>query len=262
MPESISDAPAFADSGATGVAHRIVGTTMPVLEVELQDGQSVVSQGGELSWMSPHVQLTTATAGAGAAGVLGVLKRVAAGGTVFLTRYQATGASARIAFAAKMPGQIRPIPVDAEHEYLVSRHGFLAATADVTLALGFQQKLGAGIFSGNGFLLQRIAGHGTAWIELSGELITYRLAAGETLLVHPGHIGLFDASVRLDIQMVKGIKNIIFGAETLFLAQLTGPGEVHLQSLTLPGLAQAIGPYLAPGEAGKTGFGGLPFNIG
>ncbi len=262
MTDERHDPPAFADTGATGVAHRILGTTMPVLEVQLQPGQAVVSQGGELSWMSPNVTLTTATGGAGGSGVLGVLKRVAAGGTVFLTRYEAQGAAASVAFAAKMPGHIRPVAVDAQHEYLVSRHGFLAATADVTLALGFQQRLGAGIFSGNGFLLQRIAGQGTAWVELSGELTTYTLGAGESFLVHPGHIGLFDASVTLDIQMVKGIKNIIFGAETLFLARLTGPGTVYLQSLTLPGLAQSLGPYLATGEGGKTGFGGLPFNIG
>ena len=112
------------------------------------------------------------------------------------------------------------------------------------------------IFSGNGFILQRIAGNGTAWVELSGELVTYELGAGEVILVHPGHIGLFEASVTLEIQMVKGIKNMLFGADTIFLAKLTGPGKVHLQTMTLPGLAHAITPYI-PQQEGHGGTGGL-----
>jgi uncharacterized protein (AIM24 family) len=145
--------------------------------------------------------------------------------------------------------------VDADNEYMVSRHGYLASTDGVTLNIGFQQKLGVGVFSGNGFILQRIAGAGTAWIELSGELVTYELGAGESILVHPGHIGLFEAKVSLDIQMVKGIKNMFFGAEALFLAKLTGPGKVHLQTMTLPGLAHALQPYIP--QQGNTSGGGL-----
>ncbi len=254
--------PAFADPQGTGVAHRVLGTTMPVLEVQLQPGQTVISQGGELSWMSPNVVMSTATSGAGGSGVMGVLKRAVAGGTIFMSQYVAQGSVGTVAFAAKMPGRIMAIAVDAQHEYMVSRHGFLAATADVTLNLGLQQKLGVGVFSGNGFVLQRVAGSGTAWIELSGELVTYELAAGESILVHPGHVGLFEASVSIDITMVKGVKNILFGADTLFLAKLTGPGRVHLQSLTLPGMAHAMIPYLPVNESGGGGASGFPFKLG
>lgn len=260
MTEEVDGAlPNFADSEGTGVSHRVLGSTMPVLEVQLAAGQSVISQGGEMSWMSPTIQMTTQTSGAGGSGVLGVLKRAVAGGTIFMSLYTAQGDKGLVAFATKLPGRIMPIHVDPQHEYMVSRHGYLASTDGVTLNLGFQQKLGVGIFSGNGFILQRIAGNGTAWIELSGELVTYELAAGEVILVHPGHIGLFEASVTLEIKMVKGIKNMLFGADTIFLAKLTGPGKVHLQTMTLPGLAHAISPYIAQGEgnSGSSGLGGL-----
>ena len=255
------DMPEFSDPDGAGVAHRVIGTTMPVLEVQLEPGQSMISQGGELSWMTSTIQMTTATSGAGNSGVLGVLKRAVAGGTIFMTQYNAQGSRGTVAFAAKMPGHIMAIKVDPQHEYLVSRHGFLASTNDVTLNIGFQQKLGVGVFSGNGFILQRIGGQGTAWIELSGEIITYDLAAGEQMMVHPGHIGLFEASVTIDITMVKGIKNMLFGADTLFLAKLTGPGKVHLQTLTLPGMAHAMIPYLPSGEGGGSS-GGFQFKLG
>jgi uncharacterized protein (AIM24 family) len=128
----------------------------------------------------------------------------------------------------------------------------------VELALGFQQSFGAGLFGGNGFVLQRVGGTGTAWVEMSGELIEYRLAAGETLRVHPGHVGLLDSTVSFDITTVKGIKNVIFGADGLFLAALTGPGTVWLQSLPLPNLAHALAPYLPQADSGSnTGVGGM-----
>ncbi len=245
MPESMNSAiPDFTDTDHAGVAHRIIGSTMPVLEVRLASGQSVISQGGEMSWMTPSISMAT-SAGAGGGGALGgVFKRVVGGSTIFMTEFSASTGEGTVAFAAKMPGHIKPISVDSQHEWMVSRHGFLAATPNVTLNPSFQQSLGAGIFSGNGFVMQRIAGSGTAWIELTGEMVAYDLAAGESLLVHPGHVGLFEASVTLAITRVKGIKNIFFGADSLFLAQLTGPGKVYLQTLTLPALAHALTPYL------------------
>lgn len=254
MAEHVDEGlPDFSDSESTGVAHRVLGTVLPVLEVRLQPGQSVISQGGEMSWMTPSVTMSTHTSGAGGAGLAGVFKRAVAGGTIFMSEFTSPGGVGVVAFAAKMPGRIRAINVSAQREYMVSRHGFLAATSAVTLNLGFQQKLGAGVFSGNGFILQRIAGEGTAWIELSGELVTYDLAAGESMMVHPGHIGLFDATVQLDIQMVKGIKNMLFGADTIFLAKLTGPGSIYLQTMTIPGLAHSLAPYLATSENGNGG---------
>ncbi len=242
--------PNFSDADGSGVAHRVLGTTMPVLEVQLQPGQSVISQGGEMSWMTPTISMTTQTSGAGGSGLGGVFRRAVSGTSIFMSEYTASGGDGLVAFATKMPGHIKAISVNANQEYMVSRHGFMAATPDVTLTLAIQQKLGVGIFSGNGFIMQRIGGQGTAWIELSGELVEYDLAAGETMMVHPGHLGLFDAQVNLEIQAVKGIKNMLFGADTIFLAKLTGPGKIYLQTLTLPGLAHAISPYLPQNEGG------------
>lgn len=248
------DEPAAVDAAA-GVPHRVLGTVMPVLQVDLSPGQGLVSPGGEVSWMTPTIRLTTSTSGAGSKGVFGALKRTVAGGGLFLTQYEAEGGPGTVSFAAKLPGQIRPVAIAADREYLVHRQGFLAGTAGVNLTIGFQQKLGAGIFGGSGFILQRVSGQGTAWIALSGELVEYHLAAGENLLVIPGHVGLFDAGMTFDIQMVKGIKNLLFGTDSLFLASLTGPGMVWLQTMPIPILAHAIEPYLSQGE-GSDGGGG------
>jgi uncharacterized protein (AIM24 family) len=132
---------------------------------------------------------------------------------------------------------------------MIHKHGFVCGTAGLQLGTGFQQSLGAGIFGGNGFLLQRISGYCTAWVELGGEVIERRLAPGETLRVHPGHVGMFEESVNFGITTLRGISNIFFGGDGLFLAELTGPGRVWLQTLTLPNLAHALAPYLS-GERG------------
>ncbi len=260
MPDAQTPSPddPSAVDAASSVTHRILGTVMPVLQVDLQPGQSVVSPGGEVSWMSSSVEMSTSTAGAGSKGVLGALKRTVAGGGLFLTRYETAGSPGTVSFAAKLPGEIRPVAIAPDREYLVHRHGFLAATADVNISIGFQQKLGAGIFGGSGFILQRVTGQGTAWIELSGELVEYHLGQGENLRVIPGHVGLFDAGMSFEIKMVKGIKNLLFGAETLFLASLTGPGMVWLQTMPISQLAHAITPYLPQQEnANSGGAGGI-----
>jgi uncharacterized protein (TIGR00266 family) len=250
------DDPAAVDA-STDIVHRVKGTVMPVLEVDLQPGQTVISQGGELSWMTDTVRMTTSTSGAGSSGVMGVLKRAVAGSTIFMTEYRAEGQPGTVAFATKMPGEIRPVAIGTDREYLVSRHGFLAGTEHISLAIAFQRKLGAGVFSGNGFILQRLSGQGVAWIELSGELVEYRLAPGETIHVHPGHIAIFDASVTFDIEIVKGIKNMLFGADSLFLVRMTGPGIVWLQTLPLPNLAHALSPFLERDGTAQSSGGGL-----
>ncbi|WP_263355968.1 TIGR00266 family protein [Acidicapsa ligni] len=227
---------------------RILGTTMPVLEFLLQPNDTIISEAGELSWMTSSIQMTTHTQMAGGGGFFGALKRVAGGGSLFMTEYRAWGAPGEIAFAAKVPGHILPVEVQPGHDYLIHRHGFLCATPQIQLGVGFQQSLGAGIFGGDGFLLQKVSGVGTAWLELSGEVITKDLAPGETLRVHPGHVGAFQSSVSFQITRVPGIKNMIFGGDGLFLAALTGPGRVWLQSLPLPRLAHALAPYLPSGE--------------
>jgi uncharacterized protein (TIGR00266 family) len=225
--------------------HKIIGTTMPVLEVTLQPGESVVAEGGELSWMTSSIELHTAAGGkAGSKGVFGAVKRAIAGGTLFMTDYTAVGGPGMVAFATKVPGHIKPLELDGTSQYMVHRGGYLCGLPEVTLEIGFQQKLGAAFFGGEGFILQRVSGTGQAWIELDGEVVEYDLPPGEVLRVHPGHVGLFDASVAFEIERVKGIKNMLFGADALFLAKLTGPGKVFLQTLPLANLAAAIARYL------------------
>src|SRR6266849_10790794 len=183
---------------------RIQGTTMPVLEVQLDPNESVFSESGELSWMTQTIQMTTHSQMGGGGGLFGVLKRVAGGGSIFMTEYRATGAAGEVAFATKLPGHIVPVEVSPGHEYMIHRHGFLCATPQIQISVGFQQSLGAGIFGGSGFLLQRLSGQGTAWLELSGELIMKDLQPGETLRVHPGHVGAFQSSVSFQITTVPG----------------------------------------------------------
>jgi uncharacterized protein (TIGR00266 family) len=223
---------------------RIQGSVMPVLDVQLEPNESVFSESGELSWMTANIQMTTHTQMGGGGGLFGVIKRVAGGGSLFMTEYHAMGASGMVSFATKVPGHIVPVEVGPGQEFMVHRHGFLCATPQVTISVGFQRSLGAGIFGGDGFLLQKIGGIGTAWLELSGELITKTLAPGESLFVHPGHVGAFQGSVSFQITTVPGIKNMIFGGDGIFLAVLTGPGQIWLQTLPISRLAHQIAEYL------------------
>ncbi len=224
---------------------RIQGTTMPVLDVQLDPSEGVFSESGELSWMTASIQMTTHTQAGGGGGFFGALKRVAGGGSLFMTEYKAMGYPGEVSFATKMPGHIVPVQLTpGGPEWMVHRHGFLCATDQVTLGVGFQQSLGAGIFGGDGFILQKVGGAGTAWLELSGELIQKNLQPGEVLRVHPGHVGAFQASVSFQITTVPGIKNMIFGGDGIFLAVLTGPGTVLLQTLPISRLAHQIERYL------------------
>src|SRR5271163_1048535 len=224
--------------------NRILGTTMPVLEFVLEANESIISEAGELSWMTSSIQMTTHTQMGGGGGIFGAIKRVAGGGTLFMTEYRAGGARGEIAFATKLPGHIVPVEVGPGHEYMIHRHGFLCSTPQIQIGVGFQQSLGAGIFGGDGFLLQRLSGQGIAWLELSGELVVKDLQPGETLRVHPGHVGAFQSSVSFQITTVPGIKNMIFGGDGIFLAQLTGPGRIWLQTLPIARLAHALERYL------------------
>jgi uncharacterized protein (AIM24 family) len=199
------------------------------------------------------IQMTTHTQMGGGGGLFGVLKRVASGGSLFMTEYRAYQYAGEVSFATKVPGHIVPVQVGPGSEYLVHRHGFLCATPQVTLSIGFQQSLGAGIFGGNGFILQKVGGAGTAWLELSGELIQKNLAPGEVLRVHPGHVGAFQASVGFNITTVPGIKNAIFGGDGIFLAVLQGPGSVYLQTLPISRLAHQISEYLPRTEGRQVG---------
>jgi uncharacterized protein (TIGR00266 family) len=225
----------------------VKGTTLPVLEITLNQGEAVVSTHGELSWMTPNIAVsqTTGSGLGGGGGLLAGLKRAIGGGSFFQTQYQCQGpGTGLVAFATKVPGQILPVQISRGAGMRVHRHGFLCGTPGVTATAAPVQGLGAGLWGGEGFILQRLEGQGEAWIELSGEVTTYQLGPGQTLLVHPGHVGLFQESVSYQITRFKGVRNIVFGDNGFHLVALTGPGEVWLQSMPLALLAHAIYPYL------------------
>ncbi len=232
----------------------VKGTTIPLLEVSLDPGESLVGESGELTFISAAVQMRTGPGvGGQPGGLLGGVRRAIGGGTFFMTEYTAAGAPGMVMLNARMPGQILRVEIDPAHEYLVHRHGFLAATSGVRLDIGFQRRLGAGIFGGMGLVMQRVKGQGTAWIEMHGEVVSYDLQPGNTLRVHPGYVAMLETRVEFGIVSIGGITNRLFGANSLYLAALTGPGRVWLQSLPISHWAHTIGPYLAIEEGRKRG---------
>lgn len=235
--------------------HTITGTTMPVLQIGLDANEVVIAEPGEFSWMSDNVQLHTTTQTAGARGLFGAIGRALGGGGLFMTEYRAVGAPGLVAFSAKVPGSIHQVDVPAGHSYMIHKHGFLCGTPGVNLAIGFQRQLGVGLFGGNGFIMQRLSGPCTAFVELGGESVVYDLRPGESIQAHPGHIGMFQDSVNFDMVFMRGIRNALFGADGLFIGRLTGPGKVWLQSLTVPNLAHALSPYLGGEQAVSTAQG-------
>lgn len=240
----------------------IKGTTMPILEVSLAQGEYVMTPHGELAWMTPSITMSqtmnAGQGGGGGGGLMGGLKRMLGGGGLFLTRYDGPGS---IAFAAKLPGHIVPVDISPGEAYLVHRHGWLCGTAGITPSVGLQQGFRSGLYGGEGFILQKLEGQGRAWIEVGGEITTYDLPPGQTVLVHPGHIAMFAGTVQFSIQRMRGIANMMFGGDGLHLVALTGPGRVWLQSMPLPMLAHALSPYLGGGEVKDAAVGGIAGGI-
>jgi uncharacterized protein (TIGR00266 family) len=223
----------------------IRGTTMPVLEVRLDPGESVVAESGQLGWFDDGIELETTTAAAGADGVWDAAMRTFGGGTFFMTRYQSVSKPGVVAFPAQLPGKIVQVPLGTGHSYLIQRHGFLAGLEGVELSTAFHPgHVGSAALGGFGFMLQKLEGTGHAWLELAGELSEYDLQPGQTMHVHPAHVGLVESGVSYELGLVPGLKNKVFGGDGLFLLKLTGPGKIWLQSLSLPLLANALEPYL------------------
>src|SRR5438874_12734913 len=236
---------------------KIVGTVMPVLELSMQPNDKVFAESGQLAWMWMAVQMHTSTsAGGQQGGFLGALGRAVAGGTLFMTEYTAVGGPGLLTFAAKLPGQVLPVEVTPSSGYMVHRHGFMCGTPGVQFSIGFQQKLGAGVFGGTGFRMQRLQGQGSAWVELNGEVVTYDLQPGNTLRVHPGHVGMYQESVQFNITTVPGIKNALFGGDGIFLARLTGHRCVLQQPISIAHRPHAIAEYLPHRESGSSSLVG------
>src|SRR5579862_9845270 len=214
--------------------HEVKGGTTPILEITLSPGDEVIAESGELAWFRGPVQLATSMgAGQQKSGFLGAAKRAIGGGTFFMTSYTVEQGTGTVVFAAMAPGEIKPLQVGGGQEYVVHRHGFVCCEPGVELNVHMQQKLGAGLFGGAGFILQRLSGRGTAFVEMHGDVVECELAPGDLLRVHPGHVAMFDHAVSLELTTVPGIRNKLFAGDGLFLAALRGPGKVWLQSITL-----------------------------
>ena len=242
----------------------INGTTMQTVMIELSPGESVYCQTHAMAWMSDNVKMETNTGG----GLLAGLRRSVTGGSFFVTTYTATGPdNSRLAFAPRFPGHVVPMNLEAGQSVVCRKETFLVAQSGVTFEIAFQQRLGAAFFGGEGFILQRVTGPGTVWLDLSGEVVQEELAPGQRLLVHAGHVGIITPSVEFDIQRVRGVRNMLFGGEGIFLASLTGPGHAWLQSMPILNLAESIARYLprsesATAEGGATGLvGGIVGNL-
>jgi uncharacterized protein (TIGR00266 family) len=219
--------------------YEVSGTTMQTVGIDLAPGEVIYSQTAAMAWMTDGVSMNTNTGG----GLFAGLKRSLTGGSLFITEFSADRGG-HVAFAPRFPGSILVRELKAGESLICRKETFLCAEKSVGLELAWQRGVGAGFFGGAGFILQKVSGPGTVFLDLSGEVVTKQLAAGERLLVHAGHVGVHEATVSFDIQMLPGFSNVIFGGEGLFLATLTGPGEVHLQSMPILNLAEEIARYL------------------
>lgn len=228
----------------------ISGTVMQTVSIDLAPGETIVSQTHQMAWMSDGIAMNTHTGG----GLFAGLKRAMSGGSLFVTEYTAE-VPGHVAFAPRFPGTIMAVTLADGQSLICRKETFLCCERSVALEIAFQQRLGAGVFAGEGFILQRVTGPGTVFLDLSGEVVEKVLAPGERLRVHAGHIGVQEPSVSTDIQMVRGFRNILFGGEGLFLATLTGPGRVWLQSMPILNLAEEIARHLPSGESERAGSG-------
>ena len=220
--------------------YEIQGGNFPVLVCTLDAGEKMITEGGGMSWMTPNMQMETSSNG----GIGKMLGRMMTKESLFQNNYTAQGGEGMIAFASSLPGEIVALDVAPGKEYVAQKSAFLASTAGVELSTFFQKKLGAGFFGGEGFIMQKLSGTGTAFVEIDGAAMRYNLAAGQQLIVDTGHVVLMSASCSMDVVTVKGVKNVLFGGEGLFNTVVTGPGEVVLQTLPVPKLAGAIQPYI------------------
>lgn len=224
--------------------YEIKGGELPVVVCFMDAGETMITEKGSMSWMSPNMKMETTSNG----GVGKALGRMFAGEAIFQNRYTAEGGPGMIAFASSFPGQIRPWEIAPGKEIVVQKAGFLAAQESVELSIFFQKKLGSGLFGGEGFILQRVSGQGTMFAEFDGHVIEYELQPGQQIVVDTGHLAAMTPSCQMDIKTIKGVKNIVFGGEGLFNTIITGPGRVWLQTMPASNVAGALIPYLPTGN--------------
>lgn len=219
--------------------YRISGDTLPVVELKLEQNESVKCESGAMSWMSPNMTMATQGGGLG-----GVFSKMLSGERLFQNKYTAVGAPGLIAFASSFPGNIIAVEISPNKEIICQKSAFLAATEGVELSIFFQKKMGAGFFGGEGFVMQRLSGSGIAFLEIDGSAVEKNLDAGQQLIVDTGYLAMMDGSCSIDIQSVKGVKNVLLGGEGLFNTVISGPGKIVLQTMPIYQTARTLIPYL------------------
>ncbi|MEW9121119.1 MAG: TIGR00266 family protein [Thermotaleaceae bacterium] len=225
--------------------YEIKGGNLPVVIMELHRGETVFTESGGMGWMSGGFEMDTNMEG----GLFGGIARKLSGESLFMTNYTCGEATGTIAFPSSFPGTIVPLTLQSGQSIICQKRSFLVGERSVKLEVYFKQRFSAGIFGGEGFILQRISGPGTVFVEIDGSVVDYELRAGEELKVDTGHVAMFEPTVQFEIERVKGITNIFFGGEGLFLTRLRGPGKVWLQTMPIPNLAGQLLPFLPIGKS-------------
>ena len=219
----------------SSLKHELIGDDMQAVVLDLQHGQQVKAEAGSMMYMTEAIQMDTKMEG----GLLGGIKRKFAGESLFMTTFACAGPQGKVAFSAPYPGKILPLELSGQ-TLLCQRDAFLCADASIDLDIAFTKRLGAGFFGGEGFILEKVSGSGLVFLHASGTIVREELSSRETLRVDTGCLVAFESSVDYDIQMVGGIKTMFFGGEGLFLARLTGPGQVWLQTLPFSRMADRV----------------------
>jgi uncharacterized protein (TIGR00266 family) len=216
--------------------YKINGTVLQSVDVELERGEAVYTESGGMAWMAGNIDMDTNTRG----GLLKGLGRALAGESLFMTTYSCQSERGLLTFTPEAPGKILAFELAAGQSLICQKDSFMAAENSVNLEMHFRKRLGAGLFGGEGFILQKVTGPGVVFTELAGEIREYELQPNQVIRVDPGHLGLYEPTVDYDIERVKGISNVFFGGEGLFLATLRGPGKVWLQTMPLSNLARKL----------------------
>ena len=222
--------------------YEIKGGSFPVVICQVESGKQIITEKGSMVWMSPNMQMETSGGGLGK-----MFSKAFSGESMFQNIYTARG-DGMIAFGSSFPGQIKAIEIGPGREMILQKSAFLAAESSVELSIHFNKKIGTGLFGGEGFIMQRLSGHGIAFVEIDGELIEYELKPGQQIVVDTGNVAGFEPGVQMEIQQVPGLKNKLLGGEGLFNTILTGPGRIWLQTMPISNVAMSIRPYLPTGN--------------
>lgn len=220
--------------------YNIIGDSTPAVICNLSAGETMITERGSMSWMSPNMKMETTTNG----GLGKAFGRVFSGESMFQNRYTAMGGPGQITFASSFPGSIRAYQIQPGREIVVQKSGFLASEQGVSLSIFFQKKFSAGLFGGEGFIMQKLSGNGTAFIEIDGAACEYDLAEGQSMIVDTGYLALMDATCSMEVVTVPGVKNMLFGGEGIFNTVVRGPGKVVLQTMPVSALANTISRYI------------------